>query len=111
MKSNNSARRTSRSVRRRSGRLTAIDLFAGCGGLTSGLQNAGFTVLAAVENNADAAKTYRANHREVALHEGDIVDLSARSLIQSLKLPKGARVDLLAGCPPCQGFTRLTESR
>ena len=42
--------------------LTAIDLFSGCGGLSFGLQKAGFNVVAAVENEKLAASVYRKNH-------------------------------------------------
>ncbi len=89
---------------------TAIDLFAGCGGLTSGLRAAGFDVLAAIENDPDAAATYRANHPKVKLYEMDVHLISPARLLRSLKLSKGQTLDLIAGCPPCQGFTRLTES-
>lgn len=91
-------------------RLTAIDLFAGCGGLTSGLRAAGFDVRAAIENDQDAAATYRANHPNVKVYETDISVVSPKRLLRALKLPEGKTVDLIAGCPPCQGFTRLTES-
>src|SRR5712692_4060865 len=92
-------------------RFTAVDLFAGCGGLTSGLRAAGFDVLAAIENDADAAATYKANHRNVNLYEMDIRLVSTTALRRALKLPKGETLDLIAGCPPCQGFTRLTQGR
>jgi DNA (cytosine-5)-methyltransferase 1 len=91
-------------------RFTAIDLFAGCGGLTSGLRAAGFNVLAAIENDRDAAATYKANHAAVQLYEKDIRLVSPKDLLRALKLPKGETLDLIAGCPPCQGFTRLTEN-
>jgi DNA (cytosine-5)-methyltransferase 1 len=92
-------------------RFTAIDLFAGCGGLTSGLRAAGFDVLAAIENNADAAASFKANHPNVELYERDIRLVSPKRLLRALKLPKGETLDLVAGCPPCQGFTRLTQSK
>lgn len=91
-------------------RFTAIDLFAGCGGLTSGLRAAGFEVLAAIENDPDAAATYEANHAHVKLYETDIRVVSPKRLLRALKLPPGETLDLVASCPPCQGFTRLTES-
>jgi len=89
---------------------TAIDLFAGCGGLTSGLRAAGFRVLAAIESDPDAAETYKANHREVQVIERDIREVSPRQLFSTLKSRPDQTLDLLAGCPPCQGFTRLTEN-
>jgi len=89
-------------------RLTAVDLFAGCGGLSSGLVAAGFRVLAAIEKDADAAETYSANHPDVLLYRRDIRRVPAIRLAEKFKLEKGD-LDLLAGCPPCQGFTRLTE--
>jgi DNA (cytosine-5)-methyltransferase 1 len=85
---------------------TAIDLFSGCGGLTLGLKLAGFDVLAAVENDGLAVNTYRANHPEVMVCPEDIRKVKAASLRKCLKLKVG-ELDLLAGCPPCQGFSAL----
>lgn len=84
----------------------AIDLFSGCGGLTLGLKNAGFRVVAAVEIDELAASTYRTNHPEVRHWRIDIRKLSGRRLLQELGLKRG-ELDLLAGCPPCQGFSSM----
>ena len=82
--------------------LTAIDLFAGGGGLTVGLKKAGFTVLEAVENNMQAANTYKLNHPEVKVFDSDI-------RLYTPKTIGSKTLDLIAGCPPCQGFTSLTS--
>lgn len=85
---------------------TAIDLFAGAGGLTLGLRRARFRVVGAVEVDPLAAETYRANCPGVRLWESDIRELSVARVLRELSLKPG-RLDLLAGCPPCQGFSSL----
>jgi len=88
------------------GKPTAVDLFCGCGGLTLGLKKAGFRVLGAVDLDPLSLKTYKANHRDVMLWETDIRELEPEELLDSLELKKGD-LDLLAGCPPCQGFSTI----
>lgn len=85
---------------------TAIDLFSGCGGLTLGLKLAGFDVVGAVEIDALASETYALNHPEVRLWQTDIRDLDPESVLAALRLEPG-ELDLLAGCPPCQGFSSI----
>lgn len=85
---------------------TAIDLFCGCGGLSVGLKKAGFRVLAAVDIDPLSIKTYRANHRKVKVSEVDIRELDPLDLLKTINLRVGD-LDLLAGCPPCQGFSTL----
>lgn len=87
-------------------RLTAIDAFSGCGGLTTGLRAAGFKVLAGIEIDEDAISAYQLNHPRVRVFSQDIRTLSARSLLRTLGIKKG-ELSLLAGCPPCQGFSRM----
>src|SRR5947209_7961842 len=93
-------------ARKRKGRPCAVDLFSGCGGLTLGLKQAGFDVLGAVEVDPAAVETYKANHSDVLVKHTDIRKLSAKGLRLELKLRRG-ELDLLAGCPPCQGFSTL----
>lgn len=85
---------------------TAIDLFSGCGGLSRGLKDAGFQVLAAVEIDGKARETYALNHRDVPLVGTDIRKVTATQLMRSSGLKRG-QLDLMAGCPPCQGFSTL----
>jgi DNA (cytosine-5)-methyltransferase 1 len=86
--------------------LLAIDLFAGCGGLTTGLRKAGFEVVAAVEIDPLAANTYKQNHSQTRVWRQDIRRISAATLAKKARLVQG-RLDLLAGCPPCQAFSRM----
>lgn len=85
----------------------AIDLFSGCGGLTLGLRQAGFTVIGAVEVDPLAVETYKANHKRVHVWTKDICDLSVDEILTKFNLEPG-ELDLVAGCPPCQGFSTMT---
>ena len=87
-------------------KFTAIDLFCGAGGLTVGLKKAGFKVVVAVEVNPEIAKTYKKNHPEVKLIVKNIREVSGKEI---LKLTGLKKIDLVAGCPPCQGFSKLTD--
>jgi DNA (cytosine-5)-methyltransferase 1 len=86
--------------------LLAVDLFSGCGGLSQGLKDAGFSVVAAVEIDRKAQDTYRINHPTVRLYESDIRELDPAKVLHDVGLMPG-ELDLLAGCPPCQGFSSL----
>jgi DNA (cytosine-5)-methyltransferase 1 len=87
-------------------KLTAIDLFSGCGGLSLGLRNAGFAVLAAIELDQLAAETYSKNLKGTKILRADICRISPGKLMKLCGLKQGD-LDLLAGCPPCQGFSSL----
>jgi len=87
-------------------KLNAIDLFSGAGGLTVGLKRSGFKVVAAVEIYEPAAKTYAANHRATALLKHDIRNVKGDQLTA---VTGHKKIHLIAGCPPCQGFSSLTS--
>ena len=84
----------------------AVDLFCGCGGLTSGLKKAKFKVIGAVDIEKNSLETYEANHPEVETWCEDIKNLKVSTVKRKLGLKKG-ELDLLAGCPPCQGFSTM----
>lgn len=84
---------------------TAVDLFCGAGGLSWGLIEAGFRIVAAADHDPDACATYRTNFPEVALVQGDLTDpLNHRELIDAVG---GTELDLLAGGPPCQAYSQM----
>jgi DNA (cytosine-5)-methyltransferase 1 len=82
----------------------AIDLFSGVGGLSEGMVQAGFTAKAAIEIDKHAVLAYRMNHPETKVIEKDIRKVSADEIIEELN---GEPLHLLAGCPPCQGFSSV----
>ena len=89
---------------------TLIDLFAGCGGLSTGLEQAGFTPIFANEIVPEYFETYKRNHHleESQYFIGDIKDLN-KNIDQYL--PKFGNVDLVCGGPPCQGFSMANRQR
>ncbi|MBL1080009.1 DNA cytosine methyltransferase [Nocardia sp. 2] len=79
--------------------LTMIDLFAGCGGMTSGFVSAGgYEPVMSVEYDLAAAATYAANFGEDHTRWGDIAE------VRNSEIPKA---DVIIGGPPCQGFSNL----
>lgn len=90
-----------------------IDLFAGCGGLSLGLHNAGWKGLFAIEKNSEAFKTLKHNLIDNKKHfdwpawlpqENIEIDKAIELYRENLNALKGT-VDLVAGGPPCQGFS------
>ena len=83
---------------------TMLDLFAGAGGLSEGLSEAGFHSLFASEIVPVYANTYKLNHPGAKVFTADICSLHAGEVLSDLGLERG-QLDLLAGGPPCQGFS------
>jgi len=82
----------------------SIDLFAGAGGLSCGLGMAGFSPILANELVEAHANTYQKNHQDTQVVIGDVRQVCEANLKKRLGLKKG-ELDLLAGGPPCQGFS------
>lgn len=117
-----------------------VDLFAGCGGLSLGFENAGFTSVFVNELNEDAIRTYLKNRRyslggmdfseNPDLHCNDAQELQGKRLDQLqadlASLPElgfaidrtasknaggGSNLDIVTGGPPCQGFSGIGHRR
>lgn len=89
--------------------MLAIDLFAGAGGASQGLRQAGFKIHAAIEIDSTAAASYALNHQSTNVLQRDIRSVAATDLRRGLGLDVG-QLDLLKACPPCQGFSTLRRS-
>lgn len=81
--------------------VTALDLFCGCGGLSQGLTDAGIQVLCGVDKWDKAVETYRTNHLHFGLCE-DLTELQPEAVADLIETH---HVDIIAGGPPCQGFS------
>lgn len=84
--------------------MNAIDIFSGAGGMSIGASMAGITVELAVENNSNAAETFRYNHPSTNIICDDIRNVDVGSIKKD--------PFILFGGPPCQGFsTSNTKTR
>jgi DNA (cytosine-5)-methyltransferase 1 len=95
---------------RRAAGPTAIDLFCGAGGLSLGLRDAGFTVLLGADADRHAIQTHHGNLGGL-FYDGDLTQPD--ELLERLEqwgIAAGT-VDLVAGGPPCQPFSRAGRSR
>jgi len=82
---------------------TAVDLYSGCGAVTEALKRRHFRVVAAVDNDPIACRTFRKNHPAVHLYENDIRRVSPAAI--RTELLEGRDLDLLVVCAPCQPFS------
>ena len=89
--------------------MNAIDLFCGCGGASIGLKSAGYDIAGAVDNNPVACETYFRNLGLKPVCE-DLRYFNGKKILDHYDLKKGD-VDLVVGCPPCQGFSSLRRTR
>lgn len=82
--------------------MNIIDLFAGCGGLSTGFEMAGFNIPLAVEKDEWASETYKTNHPETTVITEDITQVVD---LDSLLPQAGLKIEGIIGGPPCQGFS------
>lgn len=83
-----------------------IDLFSGAGGLSYGFEIAGCEIQLAIEKDAWAVDTYKANHKNHNIIEADITTLD-----DDYFMPYRGKIDIVMGGPPCQGFSIAASNR
>lgn len=97
--------------------VNALDLFAGAGGFSLGMQESGINVIAAIEIDEKISKTYRENHPSTTLINDDIQNVPSTKFekehgnfsntvsIEEIFKKKNKNIDIVFGGPPCQGFS------
>jgi DNA (cytosine-5)-methyltransferase 1 len=80
-----------------------IDLFCGAGGLHIGFEQAGFCVRLCIDNDASVEKTHKRNYPHIPIINRDISKIPPIEIVKEC----GAKVDVVIGGPPCQGFSTI----
>jgi DNA (cytosine-5)-methyltransferase 1 len=90
-------------------KIEVIDLFCGIGGLTHGLIKEGLTVIAGIDNESSCKYGYEKNNNSLFIDK-DILDVTAKD-INDLFGSKKNTIRVLAGCAPCQPFSKLNPKQ
>lgn len=85
---------------------TVLSLFAGGGGMTLGVERAGFKSVLATDIEPSSQRTFEENFPGLRFHRGPIETMTEMGLRSMLD---GATVDFVVGGPPCQGFSTLGD--
>jgi DNA (cytosine-5)-methyltransferase 1 len=86
---------------------TLIDLFCGCGGASIGFRRAGFDIKLGVDLDQLALRHYE-EYLKVPTLAANIMTAGPDDILKAAGM-KGRRPDVVIGCPPCQGFSRLSK--
>lgn len=87
-----------------------VDLFSGVGGISTGFHWAGFETVLANEYNKEIGEAYKANFPGTNMIIDDIRNLDFSAIMKKNGIKPG-EVDVVAGGPPCQGFSMANRKR
>ncbi len=90
--------------------MKAIDLFCGCGGISAGLRMLKFEILAGIDIEKKYISTFVQNFGEDKAFNIDITSITPNEVMDSVQIDK-RELDLLAGGPPCQGFSKCVPRK
>ncbi len=90
--------------------IQGVDIFCGCGGMTRGLLDAGIAIKLGVDLDHTARKTYESNNHPAHFLNCDVKDLTGKEIQYYSGIGPDDHL-LLAGCAPCQPFSRLHKGR
>jgi DNA (cytosine-5)-methyltransferase 1 len=83
--------------------LNVIDLFCGCGGMSKGLLDAGFNIIAGIDKWNIAIESYKSNFNHFSICD-DLTTLTPEKF-NELYNKNNDKIDFIVGCPPCQSFS------
>ncbi|MFJ3380307.1 DNA cytosine methyltransferase [Curtobacterium sp. NPDC090217] len=83
-----------------------MSLFSGCGGLDLGIEQAGFSVIAANDNDPRAARAHAKNFPDAAFYLGSIAEFSKEKVVDLVGSDAIKDIDLVVGGPPCPPFSK-----
>ena len=84
-------------------KLKVLDLFCGCGGLSSGFEQAGYQIIGGIDFNQAAIDTFNYNFKDAKGVCCDLLDIGFEKIKECFG--KISDVDVIIGGPPCQGFS------
>lgn len=88
--------------------LQVLDVFCGAGGLSTGFESAGFTVIAGIDWNEDYLATFDRNHTDSQAIQSNLFEESPTDVLEEYDIDAD-EVDVIVGGPPCKGFSVAGE--
>jgi len=85
--------------------LRCLDLFCGAGGFSEGFKNAGYEIIAGIDNDEEALLTYRKNHEHSKGIKYDLSNINQSNINKHFKSIINEEIDVIIGGPPCQGLS------